>query len=135
MDSLLKGDVFKTSEIIILILNIIIIFLVITLYLHINSSDCRGQIITKSKTSKGEIHSREAKLSIHDGHGMTEIEPLKYISIIRKFLKSLIINMKKTNFKCMYLLDDFLYNKVLKDNQNPPIGQTSITKNSENIPN
>ena len=43
--------------------------------------------------------------------------------------------MKKTNFKCMYLVDDFLYNKVLKDNQNPPIGQNSITKNSENIPN
>ena len=42
--------------------------------------------------------------------------------------------MKKTNFKCMYLVDDFLYNKVLKDNQNPPIGQNSITKNSENIP-
>ena len=35
----------------------------------------------------------------------------------------------------MYLIDDFLYNKVLKDNQNPPIGQNSITKNSENIPN
>ena len=77
MDSLLKGDVFNTSEIIIIILNIIIIFLVITLYLHINASDCRGQIITKSKTSKGEIYSREAKLSIHDGHGITEMEPLK----------------------------------------------------------
>ena len=49
----------------------------ITLYLHINASDCRGQIITKSKTSQGEIYSREAKLSIHDGHGMTEMEPLK----------------------------------------------------------
>ena len=52
MDSLLKGDVFNTSDIIIIILNIIIIFLVITLYLHINASDCRGQIITKSKTSR-----------------------------------------------------------------------------------
>ena len=29
--------------------------------------------------------------------------------------------MKKTNFKCMYLVDDFLYNKVVKDN---PINST-----------
>ena len=59
------------------LLGLVIIFLVITLYLHINASDCRGQIITKSKTSKGEIYSREAKLSIHDGHGLTESQPLK----------------------------------------------------------
>ena len=77
MDRMLQGDVFKTFEIIVIILNVLTIFLLITLFLHINSSDCRGQIVTKSKTSEGQIYSREAKLSIHDAHAMTEIQALK----------------------------------------------------------
>ena len=42
--------------------------------------------------------------------------------------------MKKTNFKCMYLVDDFLYNKVIKDNQNPQTWRNTFIKTSENIP-
>ena len=42
--------------------------------------------------------------------------------------------MKKTNLKCMYLVDDLLYNKVLKDNQTPKTLQYSFKKNYENIP-
>ena len=40
--------------------------------------------------------------------------------------------MKKTNFKCMYLVDDFLYNKVVKDNPNNSTVQNTFKDNPIN---
>lgn len=41
--------------------------------------------------------------------------------------------MKKTNFKCMYLVDDFLYNKVVKDNPNDSTVQNTFKDNPNNL--
>ena len=40
--------------------------------------------------------------------------------------------MKKTNFKSMYLVDDFLYNKVVKDNTNNSTVQNKFKDNPIN---
>ena len=40
--------------------------------------------------------------------------------------------MKKTNFKCMYLVDDFLYNKVIKDNPNNSTVPNTFKDNPNN---
>ena len=41
--------------------------------------------------------------------------------------------MKKTNFKCMYLVDDFLYNKVVKDNPKHSTYQNTFKEKFENL--
>ena len=41
--------------------------------------------------------------------------------------------MKKTNFKCMYLVDDFLYNKVVKDNPKHSTDQNKFKEKFENL--
>ena len=64
-----KLSEFRTPDIIIVLTNIVI--LVVTLFFHIrtNCTDCRGQLMTKTKRVDGQTYTREAKLSIHDmGH-------------------------------------------------------------------
>ena len=41
--------------------------------------------------------------------------------------------MKKTNFKCMYLVDDFLYNKVVKDNPKHSTYQNTFKEKFKNL--
>ena len=67
---------FDTVDIILMILNIIIIVMIIMFHIQSHASDCRGQLITKTKSSDGHICTRQAKLSIHEAGHATELEPI-----------------------------------------------------------
>ena len=57
---------FTTPEIIIIVLIIANIILAIFLHLGGHASDCRCQLVSKTKSADGQIRTRQAKLSIHD---------------------------------------------------------------------
>lgn len=63
----------KTYEIVIIILNIFILLLIIFFHIQSHSSDCRGYVVSKTKTSNGLSVVREAKLSIHDANHPSEL--------------------------------------------------------------
>lgn len=69
-------ETLKNSDVVNILLNIIIIIIVILLHFHRQTSDCRGQLLSRSKTSGGEIHTRKAKLSIHDAHHPSDATPM-----------------------------------------------------------
>ena len=48
------------------------------IFFHIqtHATDCRGQLITKTKTPEGLMCTRQAKLSIHEAHHSTELKTL-----------------------------------------------------------
>ena len=69
---------FRTPDIIIVLTNIVI--LIVTLFFHIRThcTDCRGQLLTKTKGVDGQTHTREAKLSIHDMARPVELQNLTH---------------------------------------------------------
>ena len=67
---------FDTIDIILMILNIIIIVLILMFHIQTNATDCRGQLVTKTKSSDGHICTRQAKLSIHEAGHASELEPI-----------------------------------------------------------
>jgi hypothetical protein len=67
---------FNTSDIVIVSLIVLAIVLIIFFHIQAHSSDCKGQILTKSKTSDGFTRTREAKLSIHDANRSQELSNL-----------------------------------------------------------
>ena len=58
--------IIRTPEIIIIVLCILNILLAICLHLGAHASDCRGQLVTKTKSADGQTCTRQAKLSIHE---------------------------------------------------------------------
>lgn len=67
---------FDTYDIILIILNSIIIALIISFHIQSHASDCRGQLISKTKSSDGQTCTRQAKLSIHDIQHPIEMETI-----------------------------------------------------------
>ena len=63
-------------DIILIGLNITLIVLITVLHIQANASDCRGQLISKTKSSDGHICTRQAKLSIHDIGHTSEQDPM-----------------------------------------------------------
>lgn len=57
---------FQTVDIVIICLEILIIALSIFFHIQTHATNCRGQLITKTKTPEGLTCTRQAKLSIHE---------------------------------------------------------------------
>ena len=55
----------STTDIILISLNTLILIIVILSYFKAHTGDCRGAVVTKTKTSDGCV-TREAKLSMHE---------------------------------------------------------------------
>lgn len=66
----------QTVDIVIICLEIVIIILLIFFHIQTHATDCRGQLITKTKTPEGLMCTRQAKLSIHEAHHSTELKTL-----------------------------------------------------------
>ena len=58
--------IIRTPEIVIIALSILNILLSVFMCFGAHASDCRGQVVTKTKSADGQTCTREAKLSIHD---------------------------------------------------------------------
>ena len=70
------SELFETADIVILCLEIVIISLLIFFHVQTHATDCRGQLITKTKTPEGRLCTRQAKLSIHEAQHLTELQTL-----------------------------------------------------------
>lgn len=57
----------ETSDMVIISLNIFIIIILFFSHIQLHKSNCRGQLISKTNTSDGHTHTRQAKLSIREG--------------------------------------------------------------------
>ena len=68
------SELFQTVDIVLICLEIVIIVLLIFFHIQTHATDCRGQLITKTKTPEGLLCTRQAKLSIHDAHHSTELK-------------------------------------------------------------
>ena len=66
----------QTVDIVMISLEIVIIILLIFFHIQTHATDCRGQLITKTKTPEGLMCTRQAKLSIHEAHHSTELQTL-----------------------------------------------------------
>lgn len=58
--------IIRTPEIVIMVLVVLDILLSVFMHLGAHASDCRGQLMTKTKSADGQTCTRQAKLSIHD---------------------------------------------------------------------
>ena len=59
--------VISTADIILISLNIATLLIVILSFFKAHTGDCRGALVTKTKTPDGCV-TREAKLSMHEAH-------------------------------------------------------------------
>jgi|TARA_Y100001956_G_C4112238_1_gene183021 hypothetical protein len=50
--------------------------MIIFFHVQAHATDCRGQVVTKTKTPEGLTCTREAKLSIHESAHTTELQTL-----------------------------------------------------------
>jgi hypothetical protein len=57
---------FTTFEILTLLINSLTFVLLIFLCVRAHTGDCRGTLLSKTKTSDGQSVIREAKLSMHE---------------------------------------------------------------------
>ena len=57
--------VISTTDIILIAINIATLLIVILSYFKAHTGDCRGALVTKTKTPDGCV-TREAKLSMHE---------------------------------------------------------------------
>jgi hypothetical protein len=57
---------FTTFEILTLLINSLTFVLLIFLCVRTHTGDCRGTLLSKTKTSDGQSVIREAKLSMHE---------------------------------------------------------------------
>lgn len=66
----------STTDIILISLNTLIVILS---YFKAHTGDCRGAVVTKTKTSDGCV-TREAKLSMHEAKldNIQELQPLQH---------------------------------------------------------
>ena len=58
--------IIRPPEIVIIVLSVLNILLSLFMCLGAHASDCRGQVVTKTKSADGQTCTRQAKLSIHD---------------------------------------------------------------------
>jgi hypothetical protein len=58
----------RVADILSLILNLVIIVLIVFFHIQSHASNCRGQVISKTKTSDGQTRLREANLRISEAH-------------------------------------------------------------------
>ena len=70
------SEIFQTSDIVIVCLEIAIISFMIFFHIQTHATDCRGQLITKTKTPEGRLCTRQSKLSIHEAQHLTELQTL-----------------------------------------------------------
>ena len=70
-------QLFQTSDIIVIALLCFDIVLQIFFHIQTHATDCRGQLITKTKSSDGQTCTREAKVSIHEAVSPTELQQLQ----------------------------------------------------------
>ena len=69
-------DAFTSSDIVIICLEIVLISMIIFFHVQAHATDCRGQVVTKTKTPEGLTCTREAKLSIPESAHTTELQTL-----------------------------------------------------------
>ena len=67
----------QTPDIIIIALLSFDIVLQIFFHIQTHATDCRGQLVTKTKSSDGHTCTREAKVSIHEAGAPSELQHLK----------------------------------------------------------
>ena len=63
-NSLGMSKLLNTADIVIISLEVLILSLMVFFHIQTHATDCRGQLITKTKTPDGLTCTREAKLSI-----------------------------------------------------------------------
>ena len=70
----------STIDIILITVNILILVIVIISYFKVHTGDCRGALVTKTKTPDG-IVTREAKLSMHEAQhdNIHELQSLRHV--------------------------------------------------------
>ena len=56
----------RAVDILSIIFNLVIIVLMFFFHIQSHSSNCRGQVISKTKTSDGQTHLREANMRISE---------------------------------------------------------------------
>ena len=62
----------STTDIILISLNVVTLLIVIVSYFKSHTGDCRGALVTKTKTPDGCV-TREAKLSMHEAHELQSL--------------------------------------------------------------
>ena len=62
----------STADIILISLNVVTLLIVIVSYFKSHTGDCRGALVTKTKTPDGCV-TREAKLSMHEAHELQSL--------------------------------------------------------------
>ena len=67
MERMSSSVTISTTDIILIAVNIVTLLIVILSFFKAHTGDCRGALITKTKTPDGCI-TREAKLSMHEAH-------------------------------------------------------------------
>ena len=68
----------KTFEICSILIDLIILVIVFLQFINTHCGDCRGMVMSKTKTSDGQLVTRQAKLSMHEKQheNFTELRPL-----------------------------------------------------------
>jgi hypothetical protein len=56
----------RVSDILSIIFDLVIIVLIVFFHIQSHSSNCRGQVISKTKTSDGQTRLREANMRISE---------------------------------------------------------------------
>jgi hypothetical protein len=69
---------FKTFEILSIFIDLIILVIVFLQFINTHCGDCRGMIMSRTKTSDGQLVTRQAKLSMHEKQheSFTELKPI-----------------------------------------------------------
>ena len=75
-NSLGMSELLNTADIVIISLEVLMLSLIIFFHIQTHATDCRGQLITKTKTPEGLTCTREAKLSIHEAGHAAELQAL-----------------------------------------------------------
>ena len=78
MERISSSVTISTTDIILIAINIATLLIVILSYFKAHTGDCRGALVTKTKTPDGCV-TREAKLSMHEAQhdNIHELEGLR----------------------------------------------------------
>ena len=79
MERISSSVTISTTDIILIAINIATLLIVILSYFKAHTGDCRGALVTKTKTPDGCV-TREAKLSMHEAKldNIQELQPLQH---------------------------------------------------------
>lgn len=69
----------KTFEILSILIDLIILVIVLLQFIKTHCGDCRGMVMSRTKTSDGQLVTRQAKLSMHEKphESFVELKPLQ----------------------------------------------------------